>query len=119
MLLIAHIVFLPPSQGSVRKNEEQTYSVSDRSSRELADQVAVEICFNHRLINFNGPESQILHSKFGGNRSPGPGEEGFKVFTIYGHGSHLGHMTNIIFINFHFLVPKCLYKIWLKWPSGF
>ena len=22
-------------------------------------------------------------------------------FTIYGHGSHLGHVTSIMFINFH------------------
>ena len=32
--------------------------------------------------------------------------EGF--LTIYGRGSHLGHMT-IIIIPFHFLVPKSLH----------
>ena len=26
--------------------------------------------------------------------------------TIYGHGGHLGHVTSIMFINFHFLVPE-------------
>ena len=30
----------------------------------------------------------------------------FKYHTIHGHGSHLGHMTSITLINFHFLVPK-------------
>ena len=28
------------------------------------------------------------------------------VFTINGHGGHLGHVTRIMFINFHFLVPE-------------
>ena len=36
-----------------------------------------------------------------------PGKMIIKVFfTIYGHGSHLGHVTNFILINFHFHVPK-------------
>ena len=25
----------------------------------------------------------------------------FKVFTIYGHGGHVGHVTKLICINFH------------------
>ena len=28
------------------------------------------------------------------------------VFTIYGHGGHLGHVTRIMLTNFHFLVPE-------------
>ena len=44
--------------------------------------------------------------------------EGF--FTIYGHGSHLGHVTSIMSINFHFLVPESLHiKFGFDWPSGF
>ena len=31
-------------------------------------------------------------------------------FTIYKSGGHLGHVTNIILINFHFLVPKCFLR---------
>ena len=42
------------------------------------------------------------HTKFRGNRSTGSGEEGF--FTIHGHVSHLGHVTSIVFIKFHFRV---------------
>ena len=35
----------------------------------------------------------MLHIKFRGNRSAGSGEEDFsRVFTIYGHGGHLGHV---------------------------
>ena len=31
-----------------------------------------------------------------------PGKKIFKVFfTIYGHGSHLGHVSSIIMMNFH------------------
>ena len=32
-----------------------------------------------------------------------------KVFTIYGCGSHLGHVTSIMLIIFCFLVPKSLH----------
>ena len=47
----------------------------------------------------------MLHTKFRGNRSAGSGEEGFlRVFTIYGHGGHLGHVTSIMSSDFHFLV---------------
>ena len=49
----------------------------------------------------------MLHPKFRGNRFPGSGEEDFwRVFTIYEHGGHPGHMTSIIFIYFYFHVPK-------------
>ena len=34
----------------------------------------------------------LLHNKFQGHRSLGYGEN-FKVFTIYGRGDHVGHMT--------------------------
>ena len=46
----------------------------------------------------------MLHTMFQGHWSFGSGEEDFfKVFTIYGHGSHVGHVTQLICINFHFL----------------
>ena len=49
----------------------------------------------------------MLHTKFRGNRPAGSGEEDFCwVFTIYGRGGHLGHVTNIISSDFHFLVPE-------------
>ena len=52
----------------------------------------------------------MLHTKFRGNRSAGSGEEDFlRVFTIYGHGGHLGHVTSIKLIYFHFHVPKNLH----------
>ena len=35
-----------------------------------------------------------------GSRSP------LRVFTIYGHGGHLGHVTSIMSSDFHFLVPE-------------
>ena len=39
----------------------------------------------------------MLHTKFRGNRLAGSGEEDFwgVFFTIYGHGGHLGHVTQI------------------------
>ena len=45
----------------------------------------------------------MLHTKFQGHRSFGSGEEDFlRFFTIYGHGGHVGHVTLLICINFHF-----------------
>ena len=43
----------------------------------------------------------MFHTKFQGHWSTGSGEENFKVFTIYGHGSHVGHVTQPICTNFH------------------
>ena len=52
----------------------------------------------------------MLHSKFRENRPDGSGEEDFlRVFTIYGRGGHLGHVTSIMSSDFHFLVPKSLH----------
>ena len=49
----------------------------------------------------------MLHTKFRGNRTSGSGEEDFqRVFTIYGHGGHLSHVTSIMSSDFHFLEPE-------------
>ena len=49
----------------------------------------------------------MLHTKFRGNRPTGSREEGFRrVFTIYGCGGHLGHVTKIMSSHFYFLVPE-------------
>ena len=53
----------------------------------------------------------MLHTKFSGNRPAGFGEEDFKrVFTIYWHGGHLGHVTSIMSSDFHFLVLESFHK---------
>ena len=50
----------------------------------------------------------MLHAKFQDHRICGSGEEDFiKVFTIYGHGGHLGHVT--IYTNFRFPFPRRLH----------
>ena len=63
----------------------------------------------------------MLHTKFHGNPSAGSGEEDFqRVSTIYGHGSHLGHVTSIMSSDFHFLVPESFHtKFISEWPSSF
>ena len=49
----------------------------------------------------------MLHTKFRGNRPASSGEEDFlRVFTIYGHGGHLGHVTSIMSSDFHFFVSE-------------
>ena len=43
-----------------------------------------------------------------------------KIFTIYGHGGHLGHVTRIMLTNFHFLVTESFHtKLSSEWPSSF
>ena len=69
----------------------------------------------------------MLHTKFQGHRSVGSGEEDFfKVFTIYGYGSHVGHVTQLICINFHSLFSlKLSYEFWFQiaplflWKTSF
>ena len=45
----------------------------------------------------------MLHTKSQGHQASGSGEEDLKkVFTIYGHGGHLGQVAKINFsINYH------------------
>ena len=63
----------------------------------------------------------MLHTKFCENQPAGSGEEDFlRVFTIYGHGGHLGHVTRIILTNFHILVPESFHtKYNSEWASSF
>ena len=45
----------------------------------------------------------MLHTKFRGNQPAGSREEDFqRVFTIYGHGGYLGHVTSIMSSDFPF-----------------
>ena len=62
----------------------------------------------------------MLHIKSQGHRPSGSGEEDFKmVFTIYGHGSHLGHVTKIFCINFCLLIIRSLHmKFEFNWANG-
>ena len=63
-------------------------------------------------INFVELESPMLHAKFQDHRTFGSGEEYFlRFFTIYGHGSHLGHLP---LYKLSFPLPKeAPHKIWL------
>ena len=52
----------------------------------------------------------MLHTTFRGNGHAGSSYEDFwRVFTIYEHGGHLGHVTRIISTNFHYHEPKSLH----------
>ena len=63
----------------------------------------------------------MLNTKFRGNRPAGSTEEDFRrIFTIYGHVGHLGHVTSIMLSDFHFLVPKSFHtKFGSDWHSSF
>ena len=57
----------------------------------------------------------MLHTKFRGNRPAGSTEEDFRrIFTIYGRGGHLGHVTSIMSSDFHFLIPESFHKKWFR-----
>ena len=63
----------------------------------------------------------MLHTKSQGHRPSGSGEEDFlRVFTIYGRGGHLGHVTRTICTNFHSPILRSLHmKYEFNWPSSF
>ena len=60
----------------------------------------------------------MLHTKFRENQPAGSGEEDFRrVFTIYGHGGHLGHVTSTMSSDFHFLVPESFHTKFYYTPG--
>ena len=63
----------------------------------------------------------MLHTKLRGIRPTSSGEKYFLlVFTIWGRGSHLGHVTSIMSSDFHFLVPESFHtKFGSDWHSSF
>ena len=62
----------------------------------------------------------MLHTKFHENRPAGSVEDFLRVFTICGHGGHLGHGTSIMSSDFHFLVPESFHKkSGSDWQSSF
>ena len=63
----------------------------------------------------------MLHTKLSENRPAGSGEEDFlRVFTIYGRGGHLGHVTRILSSDFYFHVPESFHtKFWSDQHSIF
>ena len=52
----------------------------------------------------------MLHSKFRGNRPASSDKEDFlRVFTIYGRGSHLGHVTQMPRTKYRSPYPRRLH----------
>ena len=63
----------------------------------------------------------MLHTKFHDNWPTGSREEDvLRVFTLYGHGSHLGHVTWSLRIIFRSPIPWMLHmKFDFNRPCGF
>ena len=63
----------------------------------------------------------MLHTKFRENQPAGSGEEDFwRVFTIYGCGGHLDHVTQMPRTKFCSPYPRRLHiKFHFDWPIGF
>ena len=51
----------------------------------------------------------MLHAKFHGHCTTGSGEEVLEVFTIYGHGGHIGHVTGTVKTYF------CFWRLHMKY----
>ena len=62
----------------------------------------------------------MLHTKSQGHQPSGSGEEDFeRVFTIYGRGGHLGHVTKLFCINLSQLTIRSLHmKFEFNWANG-
>ena len=61
----------------------------------------------------------MLHAKLQNHRPSGSGEEDLKVFAIYSHGGHLGHVTWIVYTNFRSSLLRMLHmKFGFDWPSA-
>ena len=72
------------------------------------------------LSNHDGLKSPMLHTKFRGNQPTGSGEDFLVVFTIYGRGGDVGHVTSILRSNFRLPYPWMFHiKFQLDWPSSF
>ena len=79
------------------------------------DQPRVIIC-----TNYDGPESPVLHTKPQGHWPFDSGEDFWRVFTIYRHGGHLGHVTQTPRTNFSSPIPLRLHmKLGFDRPIGF
>ena len=62
----------------------------------------------------------MVHTKFHGKRPAGSGEDFIRVFTIYGRGGHLGHVTSIMSSDVHLHVPESFHtKFWSDRHSSF
>ena len=62
----------------------------------------------------------MLNTKPQGEWPFGAGEDFLGVFTIYGRGGHLGHLTRTLRTNFCSPIPLRLHmKFGFDWPSGF
>ena len=57
----------------------------------------------------------MLRTKFRENWPAGSGDEDFsRVFTVYGHGGLICHVTSIISTNFHFHEPQAYIQNLIK-----
>ena len=70
--------------------------------------------------NYDGAQGPIATYQATGQWPFGSVEVFWRVFTIYGRGSHLGHVTQTPGINFRSPIPLRLHmKFGFDWPSGF
>ena len=65
--------------------------------------------------NFVGLDSLMLYTKFKDHQPAGFRKDFCRVFTIYGHDSYLGHMSQIIWTNLHSPIPLRLHKKFVFW----
>ena len=78
-------------------------------------QPRVIICTNLVVLEY-----PMLHTKFQGHWPFGSGDFFYKVFTTYGHGGNLCHVTWTVWTNFCSPIPRRLHvKFGFNQPCGF
>ena len=94
-----------------------TYALRLRWAKNLSYQILPcrKIGQGHSRViiwtNYDVLESPKLHTNFHRNLPAGSGKKDFRrVFTIYEHCGHLGHVTSIMSSYFHFLEPERFHK---------
>ena len=75
--------------------------------------------YDHHFINFGRPSVPDDLCKDSAQRHPQFWRRFLKLFTIYGHGDHLGQWTAAILAIFHSPAPGRLQvKFEQHWPRG-
>ena len=60
----------------------------------------------------------MLHTKFQGHWPFGSSEDTLRVFTIYGHGGHLNHVTKKFWLTYG-IIRSLHMKYEFNMPDGF
>ena len=108
------------SLAAIVSEKSTVFTFSNRKAEVTKFDLAIKVT-SGSSSNYVGLESLMLHTKFRGNHPAGSGEEDFlMVFTIYGRGGHLGHVTQMLRTKYRSPYPMRFHiKFGFDCQSGF